>query len=408
MTVEIRPFPRDLPYRRFAEVIAAAFGEEATEAELPNWERLSERDRILCAAEGETLVGGGAAFSFRLTVPGDEVPAAGVTAVGVLPSHRRRGILTQMMRRQLDDVRERGEPVAILWASEGNIYQRFGYGLTSLTAAIEIERSRTAFRVPFEPEGQVRLVGRDVARNVFPTIYDRLRAERPGFLDRSSTWWEVEVLADPESRRRGAGPKFYAVHEVDGRPEGYAIYRIRHDWDPRGPKSVLEVRELIATSIRATRELWRFVFDVDLIQTIRADQLQPDHPLLLLLAEPRRLGLTVSDALWLRIVDLRGALAARSYREPGSLDVEVIDSFCPWNAGCWRLEVDGSGRRVERMEGRAGLRLDAADMAAVYLGAFTFADLARAGRAVELSDGALSAADRLFATDGAPWCPQVF
>ena len=312
------------------------------------------------------------------------------------------------MRRQLDDVRERGEPVAILWASEGGIYQPFGYGLASLGGSIDVERSRTAFRVPFEPEGRTRLVDREEANAVFPDVFERVRAERPGFFARSAEWWELEVLADPERHRRGAGPKFYALHEVDGRAEGYTIYRIRHGWDMRVARSTLEVRELKATSTRATRELWRFVFDVDLIHAIRADHLEPDHPLLLMLAEPRRLGFTLSDALWLRIVDLPRALTARGYRAPGSVVFDVADAFCPWNAGRWRLEADEGAARVERTSDDAEIALEAADLAAAYLGAFTFAELVRAGRVAELSPGAVERADRTFATALAPWCPQVF
>ena len=394
--------------RRWRQVIETAFGEESHDAELAAFMRIAELERLHAIVDGETIVGGGGIFSFRLTVPGGEAPVAAVTAVGVLPTHRRRGGLRALMRTQLDDAHERGEPLAVLWASEGNIYQRFGYGLASLSTSLELARERTAFRTAAPAEGAIRVVTREEAERLFPEVYDRVRVERPGFYARTAGWWETEVFDDPEHRRGGAGRKRFTVHEVDGRAEAYAIHRFHQDWDLRGSRTVLSVRELVAATPRATRELWRFIFDIDLVATIRAG-LQPiDHPLLLLLAEPRRMGLTVSDGLWLRVVDVAGALATRSYRGSGSVAFELSDEFCPWNAGVWRLSVaDGEGR-AERTDGPAELALDAADLGALYLGGFTLADLLRAGRGRELSAGAAERADDLLRTSVAPWCPQVF
>jgi predicted acetyltransferase len=409
MPLDVRPYPVDADYRPFSEAVARGFSEGATEADIRDWERLSERDRLHAAYDGERVVGGAGAFTFKLTVPGGTVGAAGVTAVAVAPTHRRRGLLRELMRQQIDDVRARGEPVAILWASEGSIYQRFGYGLATLSARFEIERARTTYRYPVDAAGQIRYVDAEEASRLFPPVYDALRAEWPGFFDRTPAWWEIEVLGDPERHRGGAGPKFYAVYEADGRPEGYLIYRVRHEWDFRGSKSILEVRELIPTSFRAMRDLWRFVFDVDLMHTIRAERLQSDHPLLLMLAEPRRLGLTLSDALWLRLVDLPAALSSRSFHGEGAVVFDVRDEFCPWNAGRLRLEV-GGGRGEARSDGRkeADIAVDVTDLAAAYLGAFTFRDLLDAGRISEQKPGAVGRADALFQVDRRPWCPQVF
>jgi predicted acetyltransferase len=403
MSITIRPL-QDGELRAWMAAVETAFGEESRDDAFTAFERIAEPDRILVAADGEAIVGGGGAFTFRLTVPGGEVAAAGVTAVGMLPTHRRQGALTQLMRTQLDDVQRRGEPVAMLWASEGSIYQRFGYGLAALEARLEVPRASSAFRLRDAPEGTTRIVSRETAAGSFPPIYDRLRVETPGFFDRSGPWWDVEVLDDPEYHRRGAGPKRFVLYEADGGPEGYLIYRIAGDWDKRA----LEVRELMATTPRALRELWRFCFGHDLITTIRAGRQAADHPLLLLVAEPGRLGLHVGDALWLRIVDVAGALSARTYASGDRVVMEISDAFRPDTAGRWALDTSGERARVGRTDDPADIALDITDLACLYLGAFSTSALAPAGRTTELTPGARGRVDALFRTDGKPWCPQVF
>lgn len=407
MQVEIRPYEPD-ELRRFFEVVSMAFGANVHEADLESNSRIFEQDRSLCAFEAGAMVATAAAFSFHMTIPGGELPAAGVTAVGVLPSHRRRGILTSLMRRQLDDVRSRGEPLAILWASEGGIYQRYGYGLASLAGNIHIDRSRTAYRADFTPPGRMRLIETDEAATLLPPIYERVRRTVPGALTRAPAWWEAETLNDPEHWRRGGGPLFRAIYEVDGRAEGYALYRINSSWDQVGPASTLMVREALGTSAAATAAVWRYLFDVDLVADIKASLVQADHPLLLLLAEPRRLRLSLSDGLWLRILDLPAALGPRSYAAEDSLVLQLTDAFCPWNEGRWRLETGPTGGSVSTTRDRADLILDETDLAAAYLGAFSFGDLAAAGRVIEANPGAARRADAAFRTDRAPWSPGMF
>src|SRR5262249_45696082 len=170
-------------------------------------------ERTLTAYEGDYAVGAAASYPFELTIPGGQLPAAGVTWVGVLPTHRRRGVLTEMMRNQIEDVHERGEPLAILWASEAAIYGRFGYGVAAPVHFLEAERARFRLRDDPGPVADVRLIDRDEAARLFPPIYETVRRSTPGTLSRTKAWWTESRLADPESWRRGAGPKFYAVVE---------------------------------------------------------------------------------------------------------------------------------------------------------------------------------------------------
>ena len=371
--------------------------------------RLWEPERIIAAFDGEQPVATAGAITFRLTVPGGEAGAAGVTLVGVSPSHRRRGILRSMMRHQLDDVRARGEPLAILWASEGAIYQRFGYGLATLSGSFELARDRAAFARPAPAEGSVRLVDLEAAMEVFPAVYDRVRVETPGMVARSEAWWRWGTLHDTDHARSANGMKFFAVYEPGGSVEGTAVYRVKPDWDDRGPNGRLVAQEVIATTPRATRDLWSWLLSVDLVGVVRGVRAPVPHPLQLLLAEPRRLGFTVGDALWLRVVDIPAALAARTYGRPGTLVLEIRDPFCPWNAGRWRL-VAGEDERgvVQPTTAEPDLALDASDLAATYLGTFRFSDLALVGRVAEITAGSLRRADALFAAERAPWCSTMF
>jgi predicted acetyltransferase len=395
--------------RDFIRPTSEAFGEAFTEAELADERRLWELDRLIGALDGERWVGTGGAYSFGLTVPGREVGAAGITMIGVTPSHRRRGILRLMMRWLLDQARQRGEPVAVLWASESAIYQRFGYGIGTLQSAFDIERGRVAFLRTAPVLGQIRLVDLDEAARHFPPVYDAVRVRTPGAVTRSEAKWRHDQLDDHEAQRAANGMKFRAVLEVDGEARGYAIYRIKSEWNEMGPNNTLLVLEVTALDPAAERAIWEWLSGIDLVGHIKATRGPVPHPLLLQLTEPRRLGLAVREGMWLRLIDVRAALEARSYAASGSLTFEASDEFCPWNAGRWRLDVGGDGRgTLTASDADADITLDTADLATVYLGTFTFSDLARAGRVGECRAGAVVEADGLFATVGAPCCSTMF
>jgi len=404
--VEIGPYQGTVT--DFMAAVEVPFGWTPRAEDIAAFTPLVELDRALVARDGAAIVGTAGVFSMRLSVPGGELPMAGVTMVGVHPTHRRRGVLTAMMRRQLDAVHERGEPIAGLWASEGAIYQRFGYGMATLGAGFEIDRGRTAFRSPHEPIGTVRLLTAAEAADAFPPVFDLVFRERAGIFARSSDWWAAEFFHDPEHHRHGGSAAQYLLHETDGRATGYARYRLHPEWDPRGPKSILDVAEAIATNPRATLDLWRYLFDVDLLASIRGRNQPIDHPLPLVLAEPRRLGWTLSDGLWLRLVDLGAALERRSWEGSDRLVLEISDPFCTWNAGRWQLAVDDGSARASRTDAVPDLSLDVGDLAAVFLGGWRIADLARANRVAELTPGSLARLDRLLRVDAAPWCPQIF
>ena len=353
------------------------------------------------ALDDGAIVGGAGAFQFDLTIPGGPVRTAGVTVVGVLPSHRRRGILRELMRAQLDDIQARGEPLAALWASEASIYRRYGYGLASLCGDLDVPRTHAAFVRPVERKGTVRIVDREEALTLCPPIYERACAETPGMFARSRIWWDARVLEDSEWRRAGGGELSIAVLEEGGSPQAYALYRLNFSYDDGVPTGAVVVLEAFGATPEAEIAIWRYLLDIDWMARIEASLLPLDHPLLLLAAEPGRLRFRVGDGIFLRLVDVGAALAARSFVTDDSLVLEVADTFCPWNDA--RFTVRGQKTMEE-----PDLRLPVDALASTYLGGFTFRQLARVGGVEEVSEGALARADALFRADRAPWCPEIF
>jgi predicted acetyltransferase len=399
----IRP-TRDLEeYRAALGSIGHYFGGWPDAEGAERFARNLPLERTHAAFDGDRIVGGAGAFPFTMTVPGGEVGCAGVTVVGVLPTHRRRGVLRGLMRAQLDDVRERGEAIAALWASEEAIYGRYGYGLASLAGEISLPRTYAALRDGLAPTGSLRLLTAEEARGRLPAIYERVRVQTPGMFARTAEWWETRQTSDPPERRQGGGEKNYAVVEIDGRDAAYAIYRLRSSFEAGASTGFVEIVEAMGEDAEGTREIWRFLLGLDWMATVNAWHLPVDHPLFHLLLYPRRMQFRIGDALWVRLVDVEAALVARSYVGDGSIVLELADDFCPWNTGPWTVSAAG----IER-GGEPELRLDVQALASVYLGGFTFAELARALRVDELGAGAIARADALFATAIRPWCPEIF
>ncbi len=402
-TAEIREVGLD----RLGELlrpIGTSLGFEPTPETLETFSALPEQDFRLAALDGEEIVGGAVSYRLEIAVPGGSAPVAGLTGVGVLPTHTRRGLLRALMREHLDRAHERGLPLASLWASEGAIYGRFGYGLASLVLETSIECDAIAPLLGAGTPGGVRLLPADEAARLLPPVWERLRATVPGPFSRSPEWWSLR-LGDADWQRRGRRPLQRAVLELDGDVAGYALYRHAPRYEDGVAEGELEVMEAIAVSRSATRELWRYLFSIDLVRRVKASLLPVDHPLLLLTDEPARLHARVGDGLWLRLVDVAAALSERTYAGAGRLVLGVADAFCPWNEGTYVLE-GGEARRDDDAEPE--LRLDVRALGAVYLGGFTFAQLERAGRVEELRPEAAAHADALFRTDVRPWCPEIF
>jgi predicted acetyltransferase len=409
MSYEIRPVEEE----RFAEFMDAAetaFGEEGSEEGTRRFRAITELDRTVTAFDGNDIVGTTSSFAFSMTVPGGELATAGVTIVGVLPTHRRRGVLRDMMRYQLEDVRRRNEPLAILWASESSIYQRFGYGTAARMAYINILRERTAFLDSTPAVGQTKLLSPEDSLNVLPPIYDRVRAVTPAMYRRDATWWKEHSLYDHKDIREGQSRLYRAVWTNDGEAQAYATYRVKGDWDDDAgaPAGFVRIREIHAASPVALREMWRYIFGIDLVVRIKAFAQPMDDPLFFMLAEPRRLQTQLEDGLWLRVVDARAALEGRSYAADGELSFLLRDDFCPWNEGRYKLEVKSGEGRLTEAAGEVDLEMSARELGATYLGGTPLTALVGAGRVVENNPGAARKADLMFYSEVTPRCTEEF
>ena len=382
--------------------IGQYFGGPLTDEEIGRFKQLLPFERMHAAVEDGRIVGGAGAFPFALSVPGGTLPCGGVSVVGVYPTHRRRGVLRAMMDTQLRDIHERGEPIAALWASEETIYGRFGYGVASLTGEVKLARVWNSFARPLERQGSVRFVTPEEAATLFPPVWNALMAERPGVARRTKEWWELRQLRMPDEEKEN--PKRFVVLDLDGSAQAYAIYKQFPAWGEGVTTARLEVEEAIGATPQATAEIWRYLLDIDWYATLEARLLPVDHPLFLLLANPRRLRFRMGDGLWVRLVDLGAALSGRAYTGDGSIVFEVRDAVCPWNEGRWKVE-DGAASRTDAA---ADIALDVDALGSAYLGAVSFAQLRDALRIEELTDRAVQRADALFAWRPLAWCPEIF
>jgi predicted acetyltransferase len=414
----LRPITPD-EFDAFGAVPTQAFNEAAWPAEAIDQERLIfEFDRSLAAFDGDAIVGTAAAYSFQLTVPGAIAATAGVSFVSVLPSHRRRGILSAMMRHQLTDIAARGEAVAALYASESGLYGRFGYGCASQQLRLTIRRGEGALSPAAGRAGpdrgavRLRVAQPTELRAELAKVYDSAAAHRPGMMARDERWWQ-STLADPEFSRNGMTSLKCLLADDDSGPRGYALYRTKSDWAEDGlPAGSLSVRELIAADAAAAAALWTDLLTRDLIDEVVARQRPVDDPLLDMLADRRRARAYLTDGLWIRLTDVPAALRQRRYSGAADVVIEVTDELLPANAGRWRLRcpgpADGGTASCERTTAAADIVLPVAILGAGYLGGTRLGSLAAAGLVTECTRGALATLSAAMYSDPAPWCPSMF
>jgi predicted acetyltransferase len=380
---------------------AAAWNDAQVEAERKVW----EPERSMVATEGKELAGHTGAFSFQLTAPGAQVPVAGVTLVGVSPTHRRRGILRELMRKQLTELYEGGvEPVAALTASEPVIYGRFGYGLASDHQQITIKKtSRELRKVAGVEDVRIRFADPEESLARCTDLHNAQAVGRPGMFQHNERFQQYVISENVVLDPRGASPLRCVLAERDGELVGYAHYRTR-----RTDKGSIDVSRVHSADVAAHAALWQFLLDPDLLSETTYEALPSDDPLLALLLDPRAAHATTLDGVWVRLADVGRALAARTYATDIDVVLGIEDDFLPWNAGNWHLTGGPEGATCEKTDRTPDLRLGVRELGAVYLGKPSLGLLGAAGLVEENTKGALATTSRAFVSDRAPWLDTGF
>ena len=397
MDIQVRTIAED-EFEEWSHTEARGFSFHATEDYLQRSRSLAELDRSFGAFEGVQIVGAATTRTSALTVPGGTAPLGYVDDVSVLPTHTRRGILTQIMRAQLDQMHERGEPFAALSASESTIYERFGFGIASWSERWSIDRHDTEMRFSPDTGGRLSFIDAGTARSEWPKLHKRIGRTRVGMVHYSSAYWRV-ALWDSEEQRRGAGEFFHVAHVRDRQIDGLCSYRILG-------REVLVVF-LLGVDAEVEAELWRYCFAIDLMSKVSAFVRPVDDSLHWRLVNSRGLNKTRNDHMWLRLIDVQAALEARQYDSEGVITLDVSDGFCPWNNGVFTLEAGPDGSACVSSDRKPDLHLSVSDLAAVYLGGTSFSTLAEAGRVNSRNETALNLAGRMFRTDRPPWFMEL-
>ena len=402
--VQIRTIAPD-EFEEYMNATETAFSGFVEADDLERERSIAEFDRSFAAFDGDRIVGTASTVTMPMTVPGADLQVGFVTAVGVAPTHTRRGINTALMLRTLEDARDRGEAVDVLFASEGSIYGRFGYGMSAPELSLDVRTTHAGFVRGYHPSGSIRLVTQEEGMDAVIAVHGSVRRGRPGSVELTPTRLAYALHDHGEDRGK---PRFFALHEGRDGLDGYLVYRVKHDWTSGAPENHLAIHLLDGADAGAYADLWRYAFDVDLVARVTSWARPADEPLLHLVREPRRLNAKREDGLWLRLVDVPVALAARRYAGQGRLVLEVHDPFCPWNEGRYALDAGPDGASCSPTTAEPDMVATVNEVAVAYLGGPTFRQLHRAGRVSEERAGALARADAMFGWDPAPWCAFGF
>ena len=402
MSISIRPVD---DWQDLVEVDAIAFGNAA---DPDNEDRaVMELDRAVIAWDGSEPVGCAGVFSFDLSIPGGSVAAAGVTWVGVVPTHRRRGVMTALMTDRHQAALAAGEPMAALWASQSAIYPHLGYGAASHSLSIDVPHSVHLSRTPDVTDLAVSLVASGDDGSLTRPVYEAARRSRPGMPAQDDRWYGRSVLDRPADRD-GWSPLRTFVAARGDHPVAYARFRQKHKWDNSIGEGTVRVQELIATDPAGAAAVWASVHRLESMAVTHAWNVATDDPVLLWLSEIRSVEMRMREQLYVRVLDLPAALTARTYRADLDVVLDVTDASFPDNARRWRLAAGRDGATCTPTPDAPDLSLDVRAVGAAILGSTSLRWLAAAGDVVEHSPGALDATSTAFGHGVAAWCPLVF
>jgi predicted acetyltransferase len=409
MTIEYRQFT-DPERRQFWSAMDRGFGGhyEPSEAQYRLDRESFTPDMSMGAFDGEEVVGTSGAIQFESAVPGGAiVKNAGVTGVTVATTHRRQGVLTNMMKRLLKQERDKGNIVASLWASESIIYGRYGYGMSIQHENFLIDTRKATIKTSPEIPGKIRFVDPDEARKVFPKAWEAAVNHHVGVPRRDDASWDRWALG--LSGGGDWGKPWLVVYEEDGKPLGFASYLVKelHVFGEQ-THGLINADMVVHSSPASHAALWNHLLNIDLYDTLSTWRSPSDDSLPWMLADQRQLERKPYDGVWYRMLDVAKALSARTYLAEGSLVFEVEDSFIPEWGGRFELSGGPDGATCAPTTNTVDITLPTASLSTIYLGGAKLADLERAGRVEENTDGSIALADAMFATVKAPWCPLMF
>ena len=389
----------------YVATLEVAAGRSPNDGALEDARRSLALHRTVAAFDEGRIVAGTGSDELELTVPGlHQVPSARVTLTAALPTHRRRGLVMAVMEYQLRALRDLGNPLAIFTTSGPGIYGRLGYRPATHAMGIEVPTGVGLLEQP-APPGAVRLLDPDEAVRLLPQLFDEHRMLQPGQVERRPCFWDMWFLDRELFRPAGASERFFAVFDDEaGEVRGYVSYRLTYGPLREQPVDALVIEDLIWTTDHARLALWSYCLGFEQATVVRAFNLPVDDPMPWALSDPRRVRTTgLRDFLWVRVVDVALALAARSYACDGAVVFDVTDRTCAENCGRFRLEsVDGKAA-CELTSSPADLTADVGDLGSAYLGEVSFSTLASAGRVTTTSSAALVRADAMFANRPFPW-----
>ena len=375
-----------------------AFGFAYTPALIEQARSINDVSRFELALDGTQIVGIVGAFTLQVTLPGGgQLPMGGVTWVSTAATHRRQGVLSRLMARSLADIDRRGEPVSMLFASEGAIYERYEFGVATCVRVTSIDRRLAQIRPEFRPpSGSVRFVAGEEALSHITDVWRRFHRTRAGEVDRNAAWHRF--LSERGAEPQGSyGPMNYLAHR-----DGYAAYRIEEHWNDGHPAHNLRLVELAAVTADAHVALWHTVLGVDLVGAIVSRQVPIDDPLPYLLTDPRALRTTgLNDGVWVNIRDVAACFAARTYQTTDKIVVEI-------GGDRWAIDGSPTGATCTRARTRPDLVMDRATLGALLLGGVRPSALAAGRRLVARSPEALRRADAFFVTSPAPHCQTMY
>ena len=407
--IEFRPMTKEEQpaYKRLVDYAFAAEN-PAIEKEQEEFPDPLQPEWSLCAFDGNQLVASSGAFPFKIRFNGATMAAAGVTAVATNPGYRRQGLVRELMTRLLHQEHDKGVPAAILWASMGAIYQRFGYGLASTHVTYDIDMRHTQFQHGDSPVGYTRLLEKEEAMPIINLLYRQYSGKRNLLIHRAPVMWDGMIPA------KGRYKPFIAVfYDGQDQPTAYCIYRSKEIENNESPVpwQQLEMSDLCWLDLNGYRGIWEYLCSHDLVAKLIWRGVPEDDPAPGLLLEPRMLQRRTGDGIWMRVIDVESVLVHRPYAHPGEAVIRVVDDdLCPWNNGCYRLASSGEQVEVERLEegADADIEISIHALASLASGHSSASWLGRIGRSEILRPERMAMIDALFTTTFRPTCPNDF